>query len=390
MWNKFVRFMQKPAVLISLWMGIAVLRSLMVWFNNYFNNFKIFKASFFHGLSSVSLYAEYPSEHTDIFLYGIPFTALIAPFSVLPMFWGLFLWCVVNCGILLYSIYKLELKRWQNAVIILITLNDLYTVLGFQQYSISLTGFIILSFVMINKQKDFWGAFFIALGTVTKIYGIVGLAFFFFSKNKIKFSASFLFWLFALALLPMLYYNPSYVVDSYKDWLVTIMDKNSLNMFCEYTNISLLGMVRKISHNQNYSDLILIIPGIILFCLPYLRINQYKSYYFKLSFLASALLFLILFSTSSESCGYFVAMIAIGIWFVTTPTQKTTPKLNLGLLLFAIVLTSLSITDLCPRYIKYNYVIPYSLKALPCAIIWLKIIYEQLSQNYTTSYTKSS
>ena len=104
MWNKFVRFMQKPAVLISLWMGIAVLRSLMVWFNNYFNNFKIFKASFFHGLSSVSLYAEYPSEHTDIFLYGIPFTALIAPFSVLPMFWGLFLWCVVNCGILLYSI----------------------------------------------------------------------------------------------------------------------------------------------------------------------------------------------------------------------------------------------------------------------------------------------
>ena len=243
---------------------------------------------------------------------------------------------------------------------------------------------------MINKQKDFWGAFFIALGTVTKIYGIVGLAFFFFSKNKIKFSASFLFWLFALALLPMLYYNPSYVVDSYKDWLVTIMDKNSLNMFCEYTNISLLGMVRKISHNQNYSDLILIIPGIILFCLPYLRINQYKSYYFKLSFLASALLFLILFSTSSESCGYFVAMIAIGIWFVTTPTQKTTPKLNLGLLLFAIVLTSLSITDLCPRYIKYNYVIPYSLKALPCAIIWLKIIYEQLSQNYTTSYTKPS
>ena len=382
--------MQKPAVLISLWMGIAVLRSLMVWFNNYFNNFKIFKASFFHGLSSVSLYAEYPSEHTDIFLYGIPFTALIAPFSVLPMFWGLFLWCVVNCGILLYSIYKLELKRWQNAVIILITLNDLYTVLGFQQYSISLTGFIILSFVMINKQKDFWGAFFIALGTVTKIYGIVGLAFFFFSKNKIKFSASFLFWLFALALLPMLYYNPSYVVDSYKDWLVTIMDKNSLNMFCEYTNISLLGMVRKISHNQNYSDLILIIPGIILFCLPYLRINQYKSYYFKLSFLASALLFLILFSTSSESCGYFVAMIAIGIWFVTTPTQKTTPKLNLGLLLFAIVLTSLSITDLCPRYIKYNYVIPYSLKALPCAIIWLKIIYEQLSQNYTASYTKPS
>ena len=42
---------------------------------------------------------------------------------------------------------------------------------------------IILSYVLIEKEKDFWSACLIILGTFIKLYGIVGLAFFFFSKN---------------------------------------------------------------------------------------------------------------------------------------------------------------------------------------------------------------
>ena len=45
---------------------------------------------------------------------------------------------------------------------------------------------------------------------------------------------------------------------------------------------------------------------------------------------------------------------------------------------FAFILTSLSPSDLFPRYIRVNYVQHYSLKALPCVIVWFVIIYQML------------
>lgn len=97
---------------------------------------------------------------------------------------------------------------------------------------------------------------------------------------------------------------------------------------------------------------------------------------------------MILFSTGTETCGYLTAMIAAGIWYVKTPTRKTTPILNISLLIFCIILTSLSVTDIFPKFIKVEYVKPYALKALPCTLIWLKIVWEQLTQDFTGSTEK--
>lgn len=92
--------------------------------------------------------------------------------------------------------------------------------------------------------------------------------------------------------------------------------------------------VRKITHAVEYSDMWLIIPGIVLFLLPYLRIGQYENRNFRLSFLASVLLFMVLFSTGTEECGYVGALIGVGIWYVSTPTYKKSFVLNTCLLLF--------------------------------------------------------
>ena len=94
---------------------------------------------------------------------------------------------------------------------------------------------------------------------------------------------------------------------------------------------------------------------------------------------------MILFSTGTEGCGYIAAMVAVGIWFVNTPTRKKTPVLNITLLIFCIILTSLSASGIFPKYLRVNYVSPYALKALPCVLIWLKIVWEQLTQNFVTT-----
>lgn len=381
MLERVKRYIQNPVFLFILWMAVALVCSLMLIPKETYSNYITFSQAFWHTISSLPLYIYYPEEQRDLFLYGISFTTLISPFALLPRQVGMVLWCLANCGFLYWAIKKLDLKKWQFAVVILISVNDVFTSVLSQQYSIGITAMIIFSYVLIEKEKDFWAALMIVLGTMTKLYGIVGLAFFLFSKHKMKLAGGLVFWAVIVFLLPMLYASPEYVVHSYKEWLDVLVYKNGLNQFSINQNISLLGMLHRIT-GASFSDLWIIVPGMILFALPYLRIRQYGNESFRFLFLSSALLFMVLFSTGTETYGYLTAMIAVGIWYVKTPTKAATPILNLSLLIFCILLTSLSTTDLFPRFIRAEYVKPYALKALPCTLIWLKIVWEQLTQDF--------
>ncbi len=383
MLERVKELLQNRYFLVALWMGVALACSLALMFKGTYSNYITFYQSFWHSISSSPLYIEYPIQR-DLFLYGIPFTALIAPFAFLPEPLGMVLWCLTNCGMLYYAITKLNLKKWQLAVVVLVSVNDVFTAVLSQQYSIGITAMIIFSYILIEKEKDFWAALMIVLGTMTKLYGIVGLAFFLFSKHKMKFIVGVFVWSIVLFLLPMLYASPEYVVHSYKEWFDILVYKNSLNQFHINQNISLLGMLHRIT-GATFSDLWVILPGMLLFAAPYLRVSQYKNESFRFLYLSSALMFMVLFSTGTETYGYLTAMIAAGIWYVNTPTRNTTPILNLVLLIFCIILTSLSTTDIFPKSVKMEYVRPYALKALPCTLIWLKIVWEQLTQDFSSS-----
>ena len=119
--------------------------------------------------------------------------------------------------------------------------------------------------------------------------------------------------------LPMLYSSPEYILRQYGEWLPDLIAKNAANHFSLFQNISLLGIVRKISGNPDYSDMWLIILGLILFALLYLCIGQYASPTFRRMFLVSVMLFVVLFSTGSESSSYIIALTGVAVWFRDVP-----------------------------------------------------------------------
>jgi len=96
--------------------------------------------------------------------------------------------------------------------------------------------------------------------------------------------------------------------------------------------------------------------------------------------LASVLLFVVLFSTGSESSTYIIAFAGVGYWYWSAPWKRS--KWDVGLMIFAFVLTSMSSSDLFPAFIRKEIVRPYALKALPCFVIWLKLVYEMCRMNY--------
>ena len=374
-------FFNNRLYIISLWLIItliAVVKQLVI---GKFNNYSIYKNVFFHTINKLPLYQEYPLEYFDHNHYGPIFSLVIAPFAVLPDYFGMPLWGLFNAGILAWAITQLPLKSSQINAVLWICFQELLTaILGFQ-FNPMMTAIIILSFVYIEKAKDFWSAFFIVLGVFVKLYGIVGLAFFFFSKNKIKFILSLLFWSGVLFALPMLISSPEYIIQTYREWFTRLVEKNNENTGLDsFQDISLMGMIRRFFQDSTISNLPFLIGGVFLFGLQYLRVKQYREGSFRLMLLASVLLFTVIFSSGSESPTYIIAFVGIAIWFVIQP--KPISNLYIALLIFALILTSFSPSDLIPNYIKDNYIRPYALKALPCVLIWFAIVYEMLKNKF--------
>lgn len=374
-------FFNNRLYIISIWIIITLLSVVKQLKIGNYNNYKIFKNVYFHIIEKLPLYKEYPLEYFDHNHYGPIFSLLIAPFAVLPDYIGMPFWGLFNTCILAWAIIQLPLKSSQINAILWICLHELLTTLLGLQFNPMMTAIIILSFVYIEKGKDFWSAFFIVLGVFVKLYGIVGLAFFFFSKNKIKFILSLLFWNFALFALPMLISSPEYIIQTYQEWFSRLVEKNSENTgLNSYQDISLMGMVRRFFQDSTIPNLPFLIGGVFLFGLQYLRINEYKEQAYRLMLLASVLIFTVIFSSGSESPTYIIAFVGVAIWFVIQP--KPISNFYIGLLIFALILTSLSPSDLIPKYLKDNYIRPYALKALPCVLIWLAVVYEMLKNKF--------
>jgi hypothetical protein len=311
----------------------------------------------------------------------------MAPFALLPDGLGVILWVMFNAWALYMAIKLLPLKENQYIIILLICAHELMTSSSNVEINPLIGALIILSFVFIRDKKDFWAAFVIILGTFIKLYGIVGLAFFFLSKDKLKFILSLLFWSVVLFVLPMFISSPSYIIQTYRDWYGDLVSKNLSNIGPSLQDISAMGLIRNLFNYRQLSNLTVLIPGILLFSVWYFRTKYFKVIPYQLLLLASTLIFVIIFSSSSESPTYIIAIAGVGIWFMNL--ERPVTPLEIFLLILALILTVLSPSDLFPRYLRDHYIVPYKLKALPCVLIWLKIIYEIATRKFDQSQVKS-
>ena len=378
---------------VMIWFALAMVTALKLFLTfdkTKYNNYLIYKNVYYNTINEVSLYAENSALFLDSNHYGPVFSIIIAPFAMLPDGLGMVLWNVFNTLFLIWAINKLPLQSAQINLIFWICAHELLTSLLALQFNPLMTSIIILSFVFVHNKKEFWAALFIIIGTYVKLYGIVGLAFFFFSTNKIKFIGSLVFWSIVLFVLPMLLSSPQFIINSYQEWFTSLVHKNDLNgSLTSMQDISVMGMVRRIAHDSTISNLPFLIIGLIAFGLPYVRVNLYNNLQYRLLLLSSVLLFTVIFSSGSESPTYIIAFLGVAIWYAIR--NKPVSKVDLFLLIFALILTSLSPSDLIPKYIRSHFIQPFALKALPCVLIWCKIIYEMLilPENSDTILTKN-
>lgn len=339
-------------------------------------DFLVYRKVFWHTIHQVNLYKNYPFENLGSYLYGPLFSVLIAPFELVSINVGAFLWAVFNAALLFFAIRKLPFSLKNQNAILLICVFEMLTSIQNMEVNCVVAAMMLLSFTYVKEEKDFWAAFFIAFGFLIKLYGVVGIVFILFSNHRTRFAFSLVFWLALLFCLPMLISSPSFVVQSYVDWFHALMVKDDLNRTSMMQNLSVMGMARHFITSQYLNSLVISIAA-LFYLFPLFRFDQLKQKGFQLTYFCLALIGVVIFSSSAESPTYIIAMAGVAIWFII---QNPKTRFNIFLLAFALLITSLSPTDLFPRYIRANLIQPYSLKALPCFVIWLVIVFQLLTK----------
>ncbi|MFM6948078.1 MAG: glycosyltransferase family 87 protein [Aquirufa sp.] len=376
--NQSKYWYKNEKVLFILWMLAGVVTAIKQYslgeINSHINNFIIFISSYGHFIQKVNLYELYPKEYFDLYLYGPIFSILIAPFAVLPTSVSLVFWNTLNALALFFAIWNLPLGIEKKSGILWIILNSLITALLNTQFHGLCVAMIIWSYVFLINDKVSWATLFIALGIFIKLYGVIGLAFFFFTKDKWKFVKYFIFWTLLILALPLLAGGWHYGIQCYIDWMHVLNHKNDINVDLANTrtDVCVMGMIRRITQIGDLSNLWFLIPSMMLNVWVFFQTSKWDNRIFQLRILAFMLLYLMLSSTGTESPTLIMAFPGVGLWFVLSKKSK----IHWALLVFTLLISSFSPTDIFPKYLREHWINPYALMILPLFLVWCFLAYE--------------
>jgi hypothetical protein len=336
--------------------------------DTHYNNYLIFKKSFSHLIENKDLYLEYKNEQMDYYKYSPTFSLMMAPLSILPDAAGLLIWNLVNCLLLFFAIWYLPPRENKGRLIMFaIVFIELITSLQNSQSNGLIAGIILFAFIFLEKKQYLLASLAIVFTFYIKIFGLVSLALFLFYPSKIKSILYILGWTVVLAILPLCIIPFSQLFYLYQSWIDILQYDHSISW-----GLSLAGWLHTwITFSAKN---IVLAAGIVMFCLPFLKYRYFSNLQFRLLFLSSILIWMIIFNHKAESPTYVIAITGVATWFASRKIKTG----NVVLLILALLFTELSPTDLFPEYLREHFVLPYNLKVLPCVLIWLKITFDLL------------
>jgi hypothetical protein len=340
----------------------------------HYNNYMIFKQSYEHLVQNKNMYAEYPQEHYDYYKYSPAFALVMGLFYYLPDLVGLIIFNLLNVFVLVLGLKRLKLPQQSIKYVFLFVMLELAISMSMTQTNALMAGLVILGFTYLEDDKPFIAALLISVTVFIKLFGLVAFALWLLYPQKLKFIFYTLFWFIILAFIPLLATSESALMQQYQNWLVLLKNDHDTSY-----GVSFMGWI----HSWFKVDLPkvgTVAVAALVFCIPLLKFSLYRLYFFRLQILASILLWIVIFNHKGENPTYVIALSGVAIWYFS---QKTRP-LNKVLLWLTLVFTSFSSTDLItPGWIAEKYVEPYAVKAVLCCIVWFKLQYDLMTNNYS-------
>jgi hypothetical protein len=336
-----------------------------------YNNYIVFKNSFYHLLACKDLYTIYPDAQWDLYKYSPSFSLFMGLIAWMPDWLGLMLWNLINALVLFFAIYKLPFTDKHKAFALWFILVSLITSLQASQSNALLAGLMIVAYNCLRNSKSFWALFWLTAACFIKPYAAIGFCLFLFYPGKIKFMLYGLLSVTLLFALPLLVTSFSSLLFQYKSWLHLISADQSASY-----GLSIIGLLHSMFGIVHVKNEVMVF-GIVLFLLPFARTKLYGEQRFQLYTLASMLIWLVLFNHKAETPTFIIPIAGTAIWFFADKYKLS----NLILLLLVFVCVSLSTTDLFPKQVKYLFFKVYYMPVLSLLVLWVTITVELLTMH---------
>lgn len=358
-----------------------------------YNNYVIFKESFFHLLAHQDLYRYFPSDHWDLYKYSPTFALFFSFMSVLPDWLGLPTWLLLNALVLFLGVALLPseggagggisgdatsaggrvrstrlipaLSDQKKTLILLFCAPEMLLSLQNDQSNALMAGLIILALALAERSKYFLSSLCIVLSVYIKIYGGLAFILYLFYPGKLRLALYSVFWTVLLAFLPLVVVDMHQLDFLYRSWYRLLMEDRSASV-----GVSVEGILESWFHSEPHPNIVAL-AGLAVFLLPFVvSVRRYKEYAWRLLMLSSLLIWIVIFNHKAESPTFVIAMSGIGLWYFGSIVPKA---LDLGLLVAAFILVTLSVSDAVPWGIRQSIVQHYDLKAIAPLCIWFRI-----------------
>lgn len=332
-----------------------------------YNNYMIFKYSWFHLLEGSNLYGLYPERHWDFYKYSPTFSLFMGTMAYLPDAVGLSIFDILNAITVYFAVRMLPFKEKVQCMLLWLCAMELLTTLQNTQSNGLMCGLVIAAYGSMQRGKPFWATLWLALSVYIKVYGAIGFCLFlFYPQHRVKFALYGIMWMLLLAALPLLVTPVHTLIWQYQNW-VELMKADA----AAATGMSVAGWLNTWFGITGIKSAVSI-AGILLFLVQFARVDVYRNEVYRILMVASMLLWVVIFNHKAESSTFVIAVAGAGIWYYAMP--RATWRTVIIVLVF--VFTSLSTTDIFPPFVRNHFVYPYTIKAVPCILAWCIVFAE--------------
>lgn len=370
--NRIMTTRSRTQWLITLYVSSAVIVTVQRGVFAFPNDYAIFRASFWNLLWGRDMYVLHVDQAHDLFKYSPTFAVLFAPLSLLPFTAGLLIWNVLGALLLVYAVVRLLPARKANLVLVFAYLPMLRNMQSAQSNTL-VAALIVLAFVVLEQGVYWKGALAIGIGAALKIFPLAAVSFAILHRHRTRFTVWFAAILLGLLLLPLLVTSPHSLVAQYRAW--GMLEQREIQDY----GASVMGTI--------HTWLAPGIPGwsvqiagtiVLLLPLSFKRQVWIEAPDLRLRFLASLLVYCVIFNHKAQPQSYVIAILGIAIWYVISP------RTGWHSILLAVVLFLTCGLSPIPDVLKAPLT-PLIRRPLPCSVVWVVMQVELLAELFSAS-----
>jgi hypothetical protein len=297
------------------WLAVYIVTALVatgICLERRCNNFLIFRSAFEHLAAGSNLYASYPAEHADLFKYSPTFALLFAPFARLPFSLALLFWNFLNV-LLIFLAIRLALPPDRRLAALQLAGLGLITTVDGSQSNGLIAALIVFAFVALERGRLTSAAFAIAAGVLIKLFPLAAAAFALPRRDRWRFAALGCVIGLLLIAAPLAVTDPHTLSAQYR-WWYAMGSADALDR-----GVSAMRLLH-LAVGYDGPNWPIQLAGTVLLLFPLVvQRNRWSDPDFRRRFLASLLVYTVIFNHKAEQPSFVIAVVGVAIWYAVTP-----------------------------------------------------------------------